>query len=136
MRSLIENVYQKPRTEIPEIHLSRVLALPQDPSYKFRPLHMNSALAILLSLVQEIRLHTRPRPPAHRMMVTIPTCFHWMATKDASPTTAPNQLNPALPEKRTCIPNQTARFRTTPTTAAVMLDSADESFLLPLNFSI
>jgi hypothetical protein len=34
------------------------------------------------------------------------------------------------------MPNHTARFKTTPTTAAVILESAPVSFLLPLNFSI
>ena len=77
-----------------------------------------------------------PSPPANRITAIILTPPHRMAIKLPNPTSTANQLNPAASANRTCIPNQTARFNTTPTTAAVILESAPVSFLLPLNFSM
>jgi hypothetical protein len=67
-------------------------------------------------------------------MIFIPP--HCIAMELANPTITANQLNPPSAGNNTCNPNHIARFKTTPTTAAVILERAPVSFLLPLNFSI
>jgi hypothetical protein len=62
----------------------------------------------------------------------IPSRVHWRAMNDAKPTAAPNQLTPSLGENKTFIPNHTARFSTTPTTAAVMPERVVESLMFSL----
>ena len=77
-----------------------------------------------------------PIAPAEIITVIIPIRSHCRAAKEITPITIPNQFTSPGAGKRTWIPNQTARLRTTPTTAAVMAERTAVSFLFPLNFSI
>jgi len=77
-----------------------------------------------------------PTAPAARITITMLNPKNCMATKEASPTAAPKIFKVAPSGNNTCVPNHAARFNTTPTTAAVMLESAAESFLFPLSFSM
>lgn len=75
---------------------------------------------------------------ADEPMITgiIPIFPYCKAAKAVKPMTRPNQLNVPVSGNNTFMPNQTARFNTTPTTEAVMAESVAESFLFPLVFSI
>src|SRR5207247_1058630 len=67
------------------------------------------------------------------------TIFHFhrhIPRKATIPTTAANQLNGSFWGSRICIPNQTARFITTPTTAAVIAESAVVRWTLPRSCSM
>ena len=100
------------------------------------PLISIVSLLILKPYQKAINGLMNPRAPDARITTTIFKEKNCRATKTASPTTTPKMLKAAPSGHSTCIPNHTARFNTTPTTAAVMLDSAAESFLFPLNFSM
>jgi hypothetical protein len=66
----------------------------------------------------------------------MPVFPHCMATKEARLKTAAKLLKVLSSGKSTCRPNQTARFKTTPTTEAVIAERDEEIFLFSLNFSI
>src|SRR6266581_6532577 len=81
-------------------------------------------------------LNKNPSKPLQRTTYTIFHFHRHIPRKATIPTTAANQLNGSFWGSRICIPNQTARFITTPTTAAVIAESAVVRWTLPRSCSM
>src|SRR5207237_3424324 len=81
-------------------------------------------------------LNKNPSKPLPRTTYTIFHFHRHIPRKATIPTTAANQLNGSFLGSRICIPNHTARFITTPTTAAAIPESAVARCTLPRSCSM
>src|SRR6266404_1462664 len=92
------------------------------------------------SQIQAVRqisiLNNKPTRPAPRTTGMISHFHLVMPIKATTPTTTANQSTVLAAGKMTCSPNQTPRFNTTPTTAAVTADNAVVSPSFPRSCSI